>query len=262
MRSMSASASRAARGGPAPASHERASAARAPRRAAGYTSPMNSTGLRRSRARRRRDARRRRARARARARRCSPSKPSAITALSARLGDAFVAAVELILNCRGRVVVCGIGKSGHVGRKLAATLASTGTPAFFVHADRSDARRPRDDHAATTSCSCCPIPARPTSSCALTAARQARRARRSIALTGNEQSSLAQARRHPPRRARRHRGLSARPRADRQHDRRARAGRRARARAARRARLLGARTSCARIRAARSAGGSLTRVPT
>ena len=58
----------------------------------------------------------------------------AIAALSSRLGDAFVAAVELILNCRGRVVVCGIGKSGHVGRKLAATLAATGTPAFFVHA--------------------------------------------------------------------------------------------------------------------------------
>ena len=60
----------------------------------------------------------------------------AIDALSARLGEAFVDAVELILTCRGRVVVCGIGKSGHVGRKLAATLASTGTPAFFVHADR------------------------------------------------------------------------------------------------------------------------------
>ena len=58
----------------------------------------------------------------------------AILEVSARLGDAFVEAVEVILNCRGRVVVCGIGKSGHVGRKLAATLASTGTPAFFVHA--------------------------------------------------------------------------------------------------------------------------------
>ena len=58
---------------------------------------------------------------------------NAITALSTRIGAAFVAAVELILHCKGRVVVCGIGKSGHVGRKLAATLASTGTPAFFVH---------------------------------------------------------------------------------------------------------------------------------
>ena len=57
----------------------------------------------------------------------------AITALSARLGEPFIAAVEMILNCRGRIVVSGIGKSGHSGRKLAATLASTGTPAFFVH---------------------------------------------------------------------------------------------------------------------------------
>lgn len=59
---------------------------------------------------------------------------TAIGALSARLGERFVAAVELVLRCRGRVVVVGIGKSGHVGGKLAATLASTGTPAFFVHA--------------------------------------------------------------------------------------------------------------------------------
>jgi len=59
---------------------------------------------------------------------------AAISALAGRLGERFVAAVELVLNCRGRVVVMGIGKSGHVGGKLAATLASTGTPAFFVHA--------------------------------------------------------------------------------------------------------------------------------
>jgi arabinose-5-phosphate isomerase len=59
---------------------------------------------------------------------------SAIRALKDRLDAAFVKAVDIILNCRGRVVVCGIGKSGHVGRKIASTLASTGTPAFFVHA--------------------------------------------------------------------------------------------------------------------------------
>ncbi len=52
----------------------------------------------------------------------------------ARLGDEFAAAVALLLGLRGRVAITGIGKSGHVGRKLAATLASTGTPAFFVHA--------------------------------------------------------------------------------------------------------------------------------
>jgi len=49
------------------------------------------------------------------------------------LGRAFVAAVELISSATGRVIVTGMGKSGHVGRKIAATLASTGTPAFFVH---------------------------------------------------------------------------------------------------------------------------------
>src|SRR6202790_3132214 len=50
------------------------------------------------------------------------------------LGAPFVAAVETIRDARGRVIVTGMGKSGHVARKIAATLASTGTPAFFVHA--------------------------------------------------------------------------------------------------------------------------------
>ncbi|WP_425509245.1 KpsF/GutQ family sugar-phosphate isomerase [Vogesella oryzae] len=57
----------------------------------------------------------------------------AIIALSNRLGDEFLAAVELVLQCQGRVVVTGIGKSGHIGNKIAATLASTGTPSFFMH---------------------------------------------------------------------------------------------------------------------------------
>lgn len=57
----------------------------------------------------------------------------AVSSLVTRLGAEFVRAVRLILNCRGRVVVSGIGKSGHIARKIAATLASTGTPAFFVH---------------------------------------------------------------------------------------------------------------------------------
>ena len=55
-------------------------------------------------------------------------------AMSDGLGAPFVAAVETIRAARGRVIVTGMGKSGHVGRKIAATLASTGTPAFFVHA--------------------------------------------------------------------------------------------------------------------------------
>jgi arabinose-5-phosphate isomerase len=50
-----------------------------------------------------------------------------------RLDDSFVRAHQLILECRGRVVVTGMGKSGHVGTKIASTLASTGTPAFFMH---------------------------------------------------------------------------------------------------------------------------------
>lgn len=57
----------------------------------------------------------------------------AITSLSARIDDSFVQACELILACTGRVIVVGMGKSGHIGHKIAATLASTGTPAFFVH---------------------------------------------------------------------------------------------------------------------------------
>lgn len=58
----------------------------------------------------------------------------AVAALADRIDAAFLRAVDLLLACRGRVVVSGVGKSGHIGRKLAATLASTGTPALFVHA--------------------------------------------------------------------------------------------------------------------------------
>jgi len=58
----------------------------------------------------------------------------AVAALAERLGADFDRACRLLLACRGRVVVSGLGKSGHVGGKIAATLASTGTPAFFLHA--------------------------------------------------------------------------------------------------------------------------------
>ena len=58
---------------------------------------------------------------------------AAITGLLARLDHSFQQAVELILNCRGRVTVSGIGKSGHNARKIASTMSSTGTPAYFVH---------------------------------------------------------------------------------------------------------------------------------
>jgi arabinose-5-phosphate isomerase len=58
---------------------------------------------------------------------------AAVLGLKARLGDSFGRAVHAMLDVRGRVVVMGMGKSGHIGRKVAATLASTGTPAMFVH---------------------------------------------------------------------------------------------------------------------------------
>ncbi|GAA4337682.1 KpsF/GutQ family sugar-phosphate isomerase [Pigmentiphaga soli] len=67
------------------------------------------------------------------ARRTLAIETQALQDLAGRLDDSFVAAVRMLLDCRGRVVVSGIGKSGHIARKIAATLASTGTPAFFVH---------------------------------------------------------------------------------------------------------------------------------
>lgn len=58
---------------------------------------------------------------------------AAVAALGERIDDSFAAACRRLLACRGRIVVLGMGKSGHVGNKIAATLASTGSPAFFVH---------------------------------------------------------------------------------------------------------------------------------
>ncbi|CAA6817483.1 MAG: Arabinose 5-phosphate isomerase (EC [uncultured Thiotrichaceae bacterium] len=58
---------------------------------------------------------------------------TALSVLPERIDEQFVAACETILECKGRVIVSGMGKSGHIGNKMAATLASTGTPAFFVH---------------------------------------------------------------------------------------------------------------------------------
>lgn len=58
---------------------------------------------------------------------------AAVLGLAGRVGPDFARAVQIMLTCRGRVVVMGMGKSGHIGRKVAATLASTGTPAMFVH---------------------------------------------------------------------------------------------------------------------------------
>jgi arabinose-5-phosphate isomerase len=131
------------------------------------------------------------ARALALARDVLATEAQAITALSSRLGGPFVAAVELILNCRGRIVVSGIGKSGHIGRKLAATLASTGTPAFFVHpADAS-----HGDLGMITSEDIVLMLSNSGETDELVALTPhlKREGARLIALTGNEQSSLAQA---------------------------------------------------------------------
>ena len=58
---------------------------------------------------------------------------AAVLEMASRIGDEFVQAIELMIACRGRIVVMGMGKSGHIGRKIAATLSSTGTPSMFVH---------------------------------------------------------------------------------------------------------------------------------
>ena len=114
----------------------------------------------------------------------------AISSLGARLGARFVAAVDLMLRCRGRVVVSGIGKSGHVARKLAATLASTGTPAFFVHpaeAGHGDLGMiTADDVVVMLSNS------GETDELLLLTPHLKRQGAKLIALTGNERSSLAQ----------------------------------------------------------------------
>ncbi len=55
------------------------------------------------------------------------------SAIRGPLGQPFIAAIELISKCKGRVIVTGMGKSGHIGRKISSTLSSTGTPSFFVH---------------------------------------------------------------------------------------------------------------------------------
>jgi arabinose-5-phosphate isomerase len=115
----------------------------------------------------------------------------AIAALSQRLTPAFVDAVTRIRDCLGRVVVSGIGKSGHVARKLAATLASTGTPAFFVHAAEAShgdlGMITPDDVVIMLSNS------GETDELVMLAPHVRRQGAAMIAMTGNAKSSLAQA---------------------------------------------------------------------
>ena len=114
---------------------------------------------------------------------------AAIRALEARLGAAFLAAARALFECRGRVVVTGIGKSGHIARKLAATLASTGTPAFFVHAAEAShgdlGMITADDIVLLLSNS------GETDELVSLVPHFKRQGAKLIALTGNEQSSLA-----------------------------------------------------------------------
>jgi len=107
------------------------------------------------------------------------------------LGRAFIAAVDLISGARGRLIVTGMGKSGHVGRKIAATFASTGTPAFFVHPSEAShgdlGMITADDVVLLLSNS------GETDELVSLLPHLKRQGARLIALTGNEQSSLAQA---------------------------------------------------------------------
>ena len=84
------------------------------------------------------------------ARRCLSIEAKAIESLLDRINGEFDQAIGMILDCRGRVVVSGIGKSGLIGRKISATLASTGTPSFFLHPPLSKGVRHHlciEDHA-------------------------------------------------------------------------------------------------------------------
>ena len=64
---------------------------------------------------------------------CIKDEAEAVMGLISQIGDSFDEAVELIYHCKGKVIVTGVGKSGHIGAKIAATLSSTGTPSFFIN---------------------------------------------------------------------------------------------------------------------------------
>ena len=168
---------------------------------------------------------------------CSRPRRRAIDALADRLGDFVSRRVPPPARPRGRVVVTGIGKSGHIARKLAATLASTGTPAFFVHAAEAShgdlGMITADDVVLLLSNS------GETDELVSLLPHLKRQGARLIALTGNDASSLAQAADVHLDASVDAEAVPARPRAHREHDRRAGARRCARAGAARRARFFG-----------------------
>lgn len=116
---------------------------------------------------------------------------NAVIAMRDRLDQQFIDAMALILVCRGRVVVSGMGKSGHIGGKIAATLASTGTPAFFVHPGEAS----HGDLGMITHEDVCIALSNSGESAELTAIVPLikRRGARLIAMTGNPDSTLARA---------------------------------------------------------------------
>ncbi|MES1997867.1 MAG: KpsF/GutQ family sugar-phosphate isomerase [Pseudomonadota bacterium] len=123
------------------------------------------------------------------ARRVLHIEAQALETLRDRLDDSFIQAMQLILACRGRVVVSGMGKSGHVGNKIAATLASTGTPAFFVHPGEAS----HGDLGMITAEDVCIALSNSGESAELTSIVPLikRRGARLISMTGNPNSTLA-----------------------------------------------------------------------
>lgn len=123
------------------------------------------------------------------ARRVLSIEADAVEALRDRLDARFIEAMTLILACRGRVVVSGMGKSGHIGNKIASTLASTGTPAFFVHPGEAS----HGDLGMITSDDVCIALSNSGESAELTSIVPLikRRGARLISMTGNPNSTLA-----------------------------------------------------------------------
>jgi arabinose-5-phosphate isomerase len=123
------------------------------------------------------------------ARRVLRIEAEAVMALGERLDGKFIAAMQLILACRGRVVVSGMGKSGHIGNKIAATFASTGTPAFFVHPGEAS----HGDLGMITHEDVCIVLSNSGESAELVSIMPLikRRGARLIAMTGNPNSTLA-----------------------------------------------------------------------
>ena len=150
---------------------------------------------------------------------------AAVLGLKARTGEAFARAVERMLLLRGRVVVMGMGKSGHIGRKIAATLASTGTPALFVH----PAEASHGDLGMITPEDLVLAISNGGESDEMTVILPVlkRLGVPLVAMTGGLQSTLARARRHRAGQRRRKGSLPAQPGADGQHHGPARTGRRA-----------------------------------